>query len=234
MESKQYTYKELLEIIRILRSENGCPWDRVQTHESLKSCLIEECYEVIEAINNKDDENLKEELGDVMLQVVLHSRIAEEEQCFAMENVIQGLCEKLVRRHPYVFGNAKAETEEEGLQNWEAIKKAEKVSRGQQNEGELGKVPKAFPALIRAQKVQKKAERNYQYQTDIQAAKAQINSLMASLIKAQESGNGLEIKEKSGLFLFEVVNILRILGVNAENSLTNETETFINKFEGNG
>lgn len=124
---KRYTYEELLQIVAELRSEHGCPWDRKQTHESMIKCLREESEEVIEAIENKDDENLCEELGDVMLQVLMHSQIAAEEGRFTIEDVVDMLARKLVRRHPHVFGDQKALTAEEGLASWNAIKEQEKA-----------------------------------------------------------------------------------------------------------
>lgn len=124
---KEYTYEQLLEIIAELRSEHGCPWDRAQTHESMIPCLRDECEEVIEAIQNKDNENLCEELGDVFLQVLLHAQIAREEGRFDMSDIIDGLAKKMIRRHPHVFGDApQAQSEEEGLANWNAIKAQEK------------------------------------------------------------------------------------------------------------
>lgn len=124
---KRYTYEELLNIVAELRSEHGCPWDRKQTHKSMIKCLREESEEVIEAIENQDDENLCEELGDVMLQVLMHSQIAAEEGRFTMEDVVNMLAYKLVRRHPHVFGGQKALTAEEGLASWNAIKAQEKA-----------------------------------------------------------------------------------------------------------
>lgn len=124
---KKYTYEELLQIVAELRSEHGCPWDRKQTHESMIGCLREECEEVITAIENKDDENLCEELGDVMLQVLMHSQIAAEEGRFTIEDVTDMLAQKLIRRHPHVFGDQKALTAEEGLASWNAIKEQEKA-----------------------------------------------------------------------------------------------------------
>lgn len=129
-EMEKYTYEKLLDIIAELRSDHGCPWDRAQTHESMIPCLRDECEEVVEAIHNKDDENLCEELGDVLLQVVLHARIAEEEGRFDMSDVVDGLAQKMIRRHPHVFGGApQAKTEEEGLANWKAIKAKEKEAK---------------------------------------------------------------------------------------------------------
>ena len=127
---ERYTYEQLLEIIAELRSDHGCPWDRAQTHESMIKCLYDECDEVVEAIKNKDDENLCEELGDVLLQVLLHAQIAAEEGRFTMADVVDGIARKMVRRHPHVFGNAPmAQSEEEGLANWEAVKAMEKEEK---------------------------------------------------------------------------------------------------------
>lgn len=127
---EKYTYEQLLDVIAALRGENGCPWDRAQTHESMIPCLRDECEEVIEAIHHKDDENLCEELGDVFLQVLLHAQIAKEEGRFDMSDIIDGLARKMIRRHPHVFGDApKAQTEEEGLANWKAIKEKEKEEK---------------------------------------------------------------------------------------------------------
>ena len=127
---ERYTYEELLNIIAELRSEHGCPWDRAQTHESMIPCLYDECDEVVEAIKNKDDDNLCEELGDVLLQVLLHAQIAAEEGRFTMAEVVDGLAQKMIRRHPHVFGNApQAQSPEEGLANWKAIKEKEKEEK---------------------------------------------------------------------------------------------------------
>ena len=132
---KKYTYEQLLHIIAELRSDHGCPWDRAQTHESMIKCLRDECEEVVEAIENKDDENLCEELGDVLLQVLLHAQIASEEGRFTMEEVVDGLAKKMVRRHPHVFGGApQAKTPEEGLASWKAIKEQEKAMKKKEKE----------------------------------------------------------------------------------------------------
>ena len=125
-----YTYEQLLGIIAELRSDHGCPWDRAQTHESMIKCLRDECEEVVEAIEKKDDENLCEELGDVLLQVLMHAQIASEEGRFTMEDVVNGLASKMIRRHPHVFGGAPtASTPEEGLASWKAMKEKEKEAK---------------------------------------------------------------------------------------------------------
>ena len=127
---KTYTYEQLLDIIAELRSDHGCPWDRAQTHESMIKCLRDECEEVVEAIERKDDENLCEELGDVLLQVLLHAQIAKEEGRFTMTEVVDGLAKKMIRRHPHVFGGApQAKTPEEGLASWKAMKEKEKEAK---------------------------------------------------------------------------------------------------------
>ena len=126
---KKYTYEDFLDIIAQLRAPGGCPWDQKQTHESLKDCLLEESQEVLDAIDNKDDENLCEELGDVLLQVVMHAQIAAEEGRFTMDDVVQGVSEKMVRRHPHVFGGIKVDSVEEGLDLWNAIKAQEKSQK---------------------------------------------------------------------------------------------------------
>ncbi len=127
---EKYTYEQLLNIIAELRSEHGCPWDKAQTHESMMKCLREECEETIEAIQNKDDENLCEELGDVLLQVLLHAQIASEEGRFDMSDVVDGLAQKMIRRHPHVFGDSpQAASPEEGHARWKAIKEQEKEAR---------------------------------------------------------------------------------------------------------
>ena len=126
---KKYTYEDFLDIIAQLRAPGGCPWDQKQTHESLKDCLLEESQEVLDAIDNKDDDNLCEELGDVLLQVVMHAQIAAEEGRFTMDDVVQGVSEKMVRRHPHVFGGIKVDSVEEGLDLWNAIKAQEKAKK---------------------------------------------------------------------------------------------------------
>ena len=141
--------EKLIEVIRVLRSENGCVWDRAQTHESLRPNMLEEAYEAVEAINKGDILNLREELGDVLLQVLLHSQIASESNEFNIEDVAKELKDKLIHRHPHVFGSEKADTPEEVIQNWEKLKQEEKKDRKSQMDG----IPKSLPALAAAQKI---------------------------------------------------------------------------------
>lgn len=161
---EHYDFEDLLRVVKQLRAPDGCPWDRAQTHESMHDCMIEESFEVIEAVNNNDIPNMKEELGDVLLQVIMHSTIAEESGEFTFENVVDELARKLVRRHPHVFGeNEKAGTPAEGLSHWEDIKKKEKEEAAASGivRGELSGIPHELPPIMRAKKVIKKAEKIY-------------------------------------------------------------------------
>ncbi len=221
-----YSFEEFMDIIRRLRVE--CPWDREQTHESLKSCLLEECYETIEAINNKDKENLCEELGDILLQVALHSVIAEEKKEFTIQEVISEEAKKMIRRHPHVFGEVQVENSEVVLKNWDDIKKQEKKSVS--IEEELRSVPKALPANIRAEKVQKKAAKAGMDFKGYKQALDRVYQELEELGKSVEIGDKSNIQEDFGDVMFSIVNLSRILQLNAENSLTNATNKFINRF----
>ncbi|HEX3076472.1 MAG TPA: nucleoside triphosphate pyrophosphohydrolase [Lachnospiraceae bacterium] len=227
---KQYSFNDLMDIIRELRSEHGCPWDREQTHESLKNCLLEECYETVDAINNKDTDNLREELGDVLLQVALHTAIAEEEKEFSIDEVTTEICEKMIRRHPHVFGDATADSSKEVLKNWEEIKVKEK-KESSASEGML-RVAKALPSTIRAEKVQKKAAKVGFDFPDYRDALEKVHEELLELEEAKSIGNHSHIEEEFGDLLFSIVNLSRFLGINAENSLTNATDKFINRFIG--
>ncbi len=224
------TFDDLMNIIRFLRSKDGCPWDREQTHESLKNCMIEETYETIEAINNKDNENLCEELGDVLLQIALHTAIAEEQKEFTIEDVIQGECKKMIHRHPHVFGNIQADDSETVLRNWDEIKLEEKKQK-KISESILS-IPKALPANIRAEKVQKKASKVGLDFESYEQVLGKVYEELEELKKARENGNAEDIEEEFGDLMFSVVNMSRFLQLNAENSLTNATNKFINRFVG--
>lgn len=228
-EGQRFTLEEFKKIIAKLRAEDGCPWDRVQTHESLKDCMLEEAYETVDAINHNDKENLKEELGDMLLQIYLHAQISSEAGEFELEDVVDGIARKMLRRHPHVFGQAAAETAEEVLVNWDAIKKKEK---GQKSVSEgLKGVAKALPANVRAAKVQKKAAAvGYDF-ASVDDVKAKVYEELHELESAMASGSEKEIFKEFGDVMFSMVNLSRFLGVNAENSLTNATEKFINRLD---
>jgi tetrapyrrole methylase family protein/MazG family protein len=221
-----YTFEEFMDIIRQLRV--NCPWDKEQTHESLKSCLLEECYETIEAINNKDKENLCEELGDILLQVALHSVIAEETKDFTIQDVITEETNKMIRRHPHVFGDVVVQNTENVINNWDEIKKLEKKSSNIAEE--LLSVPKALPANIRAEKIQKKAAKAGM---DFKGYKQVLQKVYEELEELEESvqiGDISNIQEEFGDVMFSIINLSRFLQLNAENSLTNATNKFINRF----
>lgn len=222
----KYSFEEFMDIIRRLRSKDGCPWDREQTHESLKGCLLDECYETIEAIDNKDKVNLCEELGDVLLQVAMHSVIAEETGDFTIDDVIDSEAEKMIRRHPHVFGDIAVSNSEEVIRNWDEIKKQEK--KAATIEDEFANIPKALPALVRAQKVQKKAAKAG-IGDDCRQTLKRLKEELAGLEAAVEGGDKELLSEELGKFLFSVVNLARILQLNAEYSLTNATNKFINR-----
>ena len=225
---EQFSFEEFMNIIRKLRSKEGCPWDREQTHESLKICMIEECYEAIDAIDRKDNENLCEELGDTLLQVALQSAIAEEAGEFSVDDVINMISKKMIRRHPHVFGDVVVQDSAGVVKNWEEIKKTEKKANNIAEE--VLEVPKAFPALIRAEKVQKKAAKSGMDFEGYQQALDKVYEELSELTESIEIGDKSKIFEEFGDALFSLVNLSRFLQLNAEYSLTNATNKFINRF----
>ncbi|PKM53748.1 MAG: nucleoside triphosphate pyrophosphohydrolase [Firmicutes bacterium HGW-Firmicutes-5] len=225
-----YSFEDLLEVMTILRSEEGCPWDREQDHVSIKNAVIEEAYELVEAINKNDLSNLKEELGDLLLQVVFHSQIGKEAETFTIDEVVDGIVEKLLRRHPHVFDTVLAEDSETVLDQWDKIKLEEKsITTVTQD---LRQVPKALPALIKAAKVQKKVGKIGFDFPDFHTAFGKLTEEAQELMEAYENKDLKAIEEELGDLLFSVVNISRFLGLNPENALTNALEKFINRFEG--
>lgn len=234
MDQVRYTYEDFVEIIKKLRSENGCPWDREQTHMSLRPCIMEEAAEVAAAIRIYDRtgscENLREELGDVLLQVVMHSCIAEEEGRFTLEDVVSEVAEKMVRRHPHVFGNAEAETSGQVLQNWEEIKRQEK-ERKTQTETPLREIPMELPALTRASKVLKKADRLYEPQNSFAASVESLRKLSGKISKMAPTDHSEELSDAVGRLLLEVSNISQICKLSPEQILTDEIEQIIERYE---
>lgn len=221
-------FDTFVEIIRVLRSKNGCPWDREQTHESLRSCMIEEAYEVVDAIDKKDISNLREELGDVLLQVVMHGVIAEEQEEFKLQDIIQEVSDKMVHRHPHVFGTKEVKDSEEVLKNWEELKQEEKKETTVSES--IRRVPIALPANIRAAKVQKKAAKAGFDFDNYDEVLNKVYEELNELEEAKITGDVCKIEEEFGDLLFSVVNLSRFLQINAENSLTNATNKFINRF----
>ncbi len=240
---KRYTYEEFLEIIKTLRSENGCPWDREQTHESLRSCLMEEAAEVLAAIRIYDKtgnaENFKEELGDVLLQVVMHARIAEEEGIFTMEDVVNEVATKMVRRHPHVFGDTHVDNSTEVLVNWEEIKKKEKEGKVV-SESPLREIPMELPALTRATKVLKKADKIYDIPLDEKESIQKICDLSETLKKVVNEESSLkrdsdEMEALQSALLGELLeNVCKVSAVRKltpEQILTDRVENFIDEIE---
>lgn len=231
-EGEKYTLEDFKTIMKVLRSkEYGCPWDSVQTHDSIRQCLIEECYETIEAIKDRDDDNLKEELGDVLMQVVMHSEIASEENRFDFEDVVDTISTKMVRRHPGVFMNPDIETED--TSHWEKIKEKEKEGTREAKKGKLGRVASSLPALIRAQKVIKKSDEIYKDSKSMAESINQLKNFAFMLEKSVKDGEKYSNIDKIlGETLLEITNIAYRMEENAENSLTKAVEQFINKREG--
>lgn len=224
-----YGLEDLLKIMALLRGEGGCPWDACQTHESIRKNFIEETYEVIEAIDNSDAELLKEELGDVLLQVVFHSQIESEAGRFDFNDVCDGICKKLVERHPHVFGSVVAKTSDDVLRNWDEIKKQKK---GQKNQTEIMKtIPRQLPALMRASKVQQKAAKAG---FDFNEAGEAMDKLAEEIHEVQQavrSGEQAAVADEMGDVLFSAVNIARLLDVDGEEALTAATDKFISRYE---
>lgn len=231
---KKYTYEEFLDIIAVLRGENGCPWDREQTHESLKPCVTEEAAELVAAIRIYDKtgnaENLIEELGDLLLQVVMHAQIAKEEGLFTMEDVVQAVSEKMIRRHPHVFGDTAVQNSGEVLVNWEEIKKQEKEGK-EWIESPLREIPLELPALTRAAKVLKKADKVYApgntYEEDVRMLSEAVKRLSELSPKAYDE----EIAAAAGDILTAVCDISRICKLSGEQILTDRIEDYIDRME---
>ncbi len=226
---KQYTINDLLEIMEKLRGENGCPWDRVQTHESIKKSMIEEAYEAIDALDSGDDKAFANELGDVLLQVVFHAQIAKERGAFCFDDCLNEICTKLISRHTHVFGADKAADEKESLEVWEKNKKKEKGLETYTDA--LKDVPHYLPALMRAEKVQKKAKAAGFDWDDISGALEKVKEESNELAEAKKSGNQEHIEEELGDLLFSVVNVARFLDVTAEVALAKAVNKFISRFE---
>ena len=218
--------EELISIIRKLRAPDGCPWDREQTHYSLRPNMIEEAYEAVDAIDDNDMKHLKEELGDVLLQVVLHSQIASEEGAFDIEDVAQELNKKLIHRHPHVFGNAKIDNSDDVLQAWDKLKAEEKTHRKSAMDG----ISKSQAALISAQKISKKAVKQGFEWPDEETLSDCIKSEFQEFKQAKENGDKLNMEEEFGDILFAVVNLARWNKIDAEQALLKANKKFEKRF----
>ena len=223
-----YTLDDLLHIMQLLRAPGGCPWDRAQTHQSIRRNMLEEAYEVAEAIDQEDPDHLKEELGDVLLQVVFHARMAQEAGQFSFDDVVDGICQKLVFRHPHVFGQVQAADSDQALGAWEARKREEK---GQKTAADtLDGVARSLPALMRAEKIQKRASRAGMDYDSLNDAFRDLRSEVDELEDAVKSGTVQEKTLELGDLLFSAVNISRFIGVDAEEALGLSCEKFVRRF----
>lgn len=220
---------DLFNVVNTLRGENGCPWDREQTHDSIKKSMVEESYEVVDAINNDDIDGLIEELGDVLLQVVFHTVIEKEEGYFDFSDIIDGECNKMIFRHPHVFGDTVVKDSKEVVSNWEELKKKEKHFNSVTEE--LQAVAKALPALIRAQKVQKKAKKVGFDMEDINEVIEKLKEEFYEVLEVYKINNKAKITEEVGDLLFSCVNLARFLDIDSEEALNNSTNKFIKRFK---
>lgn len=226
-DSREAAFQRLCDIVKVLRVE--CPWDRDQTHQSLRVCMIEEAYEVAEAIDREDKENLKEELGDVMLQVVFHGLLGEESGDFQLKDVLNDECEKMIRRHPHVFSGEEVKSVDKVLEKWENIKVSE--DREQSHTSRLKKVPRALPALTRSYKVQAKAAQAGFDWKDASGAFEKLAEETQELMEACRNNCREDMDEELGDLLFSVVNISRFVGTEPEGALERTIDKFITRFQ---
>ncbi|MBX3227215.1 MAG: nucleoside triphosphate pyrophosphohydrolase [Labilithrix sp.] len=220
------TVRRLVGVMRRLLAPDGCPWDREQSLESIRKYILEEACEVIDAIDTKDRSLLKEELGDLLLQVVFCAELARAERAFALDDVVGGIVEKLVSRHPHVFGDLDVETADEVLKNWEKLKAAEKKDRGI-----LAGVPRSMPALVRAQRIGEKVQRVGFDWPDARGSRAKVEEELGELDRAIEAGDAAAVEEEMGDVLFALVNLSRHVKVDAEGSLRRTIDKFTKRFD---
>ncbi len=222
-------FDRLTDIMARLRGEGGCPWDRKQTHKTLKPYLLEETYEVLEAIDHEDDQELKKELGDLLLQVVFHAQIADEDGRFNVDEVSEAIVSKLIHRHPHVFGNKKVEGADEVLVNWEQLKKSEGDAQPSEV-SVLDGVPKHLPALMKARRVQEKASRVGFDWTHSQEVVQVIHDEVKEFLDAYREGEKSKMEEEMGDLLFSIVNLSRFLNICPEESLRKAVDKFMERF----
>ena len=219
--------ERLLEIVAVLRSENGCQWDREQTHKTLRPNMLEEAYEAVDAIDENNIDNLKEELGDVLLQVVLHAQIAKDNGEFDIEAVAKGLADKLIHRHPHVFGNQKVNSTQEILDNWDKLKKEEKIYRKSVLDG----ISKSQSALMSAQKISKKAVKTGFEWPSVESLKECISSEYKEFDEAVQLKNKDLMEDEMGDILFATVNLARWYKIDAEQALLRANKKFTKRFK---
>lgn len=226
---KSFNFEHLVEIMALLRSPAGCPWDKEQTHESIKQYMIEEAYEVLETIEACDDAKFMDELGDLLLQIVFHAQIAKERGSFGISDVIANVCRKMIMRHIHVFGEASADNPAQALSNWESVKRREKGH--DTHTQSLKDIPPHMPALMRSLKVQKKASLVGFDWDRVECAMLKVDEELCELKDACENGEHGKLNEEIGDLLFAVVNVARFLKVEPEFALKSTIEKFIQRFD---
>ena len=223
------SFDKLVEIMDRLREPGGCPWDREQTHETLKPYLIEEAYEVIEAIESGNKDHLREELGDLLFQVVFHARLTQEQGTFDIHDVVEGISQKMVDRHPHVFGDGSVKDAQHALSQWEEIKKAEEKNK--RRESVLDGIPKTLPALLRAQRIQGRAARvGFDWEHEDQVFE-KVEEEMSELRTAFHGKEVAHVEEELGDLIFTLVNLSRFLKINPEDALQKSTRKFMHRFQ---
>lgn len=227
LDKKTYNFDDLVTVMKVLRSEEGCMWDREQTHESIRNNFIEETYEVIEAIDTSDTKLLREELGDVLLQIVFHAEMESEKGVFTIDDVANDICVKLIHRHPHIFANVSVSSTADVLANWEAIKSKEKSRTTLTSK--LRSIPPMLPALMRAEKVGKKASM-LDFPT-VEDVLSKLDEEIAELKAAIANGASAEMTEELGDVLLTLSSLSRKLDVDAERALNDSTTKFIDRFE---
>jgi tetrapyrrole methylase family protein/MazG family protein len=220
-------FEELVDIVARLRSPDGCPWDIEQTRESLKPFLVEEFYELIDALDEDDSEGIKEELGDLLFQIVLQGQLSKEEGIFSINDVVEGIALKMVRRHPHVFGEKDLKTSGDVSRWWEEHKKSE----GKNHDSAIGGVPKSLPALIRARKLQMKATKAGFDWPRIEDVFGKLDEEVSELKTALKNGKKAEMEDELGDIFFVLVRISNFLDINPEDALRKTIRKFINRFE---
>lgn len=231
---KKYTYEDFLDIIKMLRSENGCPWDREQTHMSLRPYMLEEAAEAMAGIRifdqTGDPDNMMEELGDVLLQVVLHAQIGSEEGLFTMEDVVNNIAAKMVRRHPHVFSDASVENSDEVLVNWEEIKKKEKEGKTLEV-GPLREIPVELPSLSRATKTLKKLDKHYGVSGSFEEDVKKLKDAVTTLESLEGTMQDDELEKQVATILMAISDINRICKINGEQVLSDQVDKLIDDYE---
>ena len=220
---ERYNTQDLIEIVKLLRAPDGCPWDKVQTHESIRGNVLEEAYEVADAIDNSDDDALLEETGDLLLQVVFHGVMAEEREAFNYDDIADAICKKLLFRHPHVFGDVTANNEQQALSTWENMKKKEKSQVTVSDT--LNSVPKAFPSLLRASKVLKRADKSDEVKISLLDEEQLVNNILSLKDKPQNA------EKMIGDVLLKLVALARENDVDSEQALEKAVNNYISEFE---